>query len=60
MEEMEMQNILTLMRLPGKLKKCKAYLMKDHSILSKAFSRSILSIMLAFLPLIFEKWVMYS
>lgn len=34
--------------------------MKDHSILSKAFSRSILRIILDLFPFIFEKWLIYS
>lgn len=58
--EVEIHDIIILMRLAGILKKWRTYLMKDHSNLSKVFSRSILRIMLAFFPFILAKWEMYS
>lgn len=60
MEEVEKQDIISLERPGGKLKKERAYLIKDHSSLSKAFSRSILRNMLWVFPFIFLRWLMYS
>lgn len=60
MEEELTYERISLMSSDGKLKAWSVYLMKDHSILSKFFSRSIFRIMLAFFPLIFLKWLMYS
>lgn len=45
MKEVEMQDMISLERPKGKLKKCIACLMMDHSNLSKALSRSIFKIM---------------
>lgn len=44
---------ISLMRLWGKLKSQRVSLIKGHSILSKAFSRSNLRIILTFFPFIF-------
>lgn len=59
-EDVEIQNIISLVVLLGKPKESKVSLMKDHSNLSKAFSRSIFRVKLVFLPFIFLKWLMYS
>lgn len=55
MGEDEIQDMMIFMRFGGKLKKDKVCLIKDHSSLTKAFSRSILWSMLDFLPFILEK-----
>lgn len=60
MAEEEIHNMIRLAILGGMLKKCMACLVKDHSILLKAFSKSILRIMLAIFPFIFDKFLMYS
>lgn len=43
-DEVEIQDIMSLEKRRENLKKIRAFLMKDYSILSKAFSRSILRI----------------
>lgn len=52
--------IMRLVIVFGKLKPWRVSFMKDHSSLSKAFSKSILIIVLGDLPFIFPKCVMYS
>lgn len=53
--ELDMQDIMSLIRVGGKLKSTRAFFMKDHSILPKSFSKSILRIILDCLPFILEK-----
>lgn len=53
MEVVVMQDIMSVMILVGKLKKCKVSLMNPHSILSKAFSRSSFIKKFAILPFFF-------
>lgn len=55
MEEDEMQEMMSFIRFGGKLKKNRACLIKDHSSLSKAYSKLIFRSMLNFLPFILEK-----
>lgn len=55
MEEEEMHDMMRELSLGEMLKKMRACLVKFHSILSKAFSRSILRIMFPFCPVIFLK-----
>lgn len=58
--KVEIQERMRLPRWWGKLKKGRACLINGYSSLSKAFSRSILRIILASLPFILKKWLIYS
>lgn len=49
-ENEEIQDIIKKVKLGKNLNKVRAFLVKDHLSLSKAFSKSIFKIMLACLP----------
>lgn len=55
MDEFVLQDILSLVRLEGRLKYIRVSLIKNHSSLLKSFSKSILRAMLACLPFFFPK-----
>ncbi|PHT43681.1 hypothetical protein CQW23_17706 [Capsicum baccatum] len=51
------QDIMSLVRFPGKPNNSRVSLTKDHSILSKALSKSIFKIILEYFPFILMEWV---